>query len=226
MQSAQPIAPTSLALLLRLDRPDLAARLWQAPESVDLFKRIPSREADRGSWLATAATAWLGTAYWRLVGAFEQADDQEAVNIAESLLHWQSQLPTRQLPDISFLSPVPRLLADSRRRLRQPTPKPPQTDHIATLIDQLETVQGFKIAIPGPLFFSMDPVYKSLTKEGDAAIAPLLAAYEYDQRLTRTFDYSRPWSLAYTPVPVSDVAAALLADILQAHKQAHGKSRG
>ena len=34
------------------------------------------------------------------------------------------------------------------------------------------------------------------------------------KRLTRTFDFSRPWSIAYTPISVHQVLEILLGDIL------------
>ena len=85
---------------------------------------------------------------------------------------------------------------------------------IRELIERLEDVRGGKTAIPGPLHFSYDPDYVLLKREGEAAVEALIDAYGNDKRLTRTFDYSRPWSIAHTPVPVHDVVELLLQDIL------------
>ncbi|MGD0619194.1 MAG: hypothetical protein ABSB67_16225, partial [Bryobacteraceae bacterium] len=87
LQANQTIVPASIALLLRLDRVDLAEKLWNAPEVPDVFgKAVGSHENEEGLWLATAATAWFATAYGRLVGAFGAGDDQEAADVAESIL--------------------------------------------------------------------------------------------------------------------------------------------
>lgn len=200
-------------------------------------------ESDEGFWLATSATAWFGTAYWRLVGAFAAGDDQDALDVAQSILEWRSRVSDRwrienrsiprRLPDISFLNPVPELAADAARRLREPKRagfdlqaigankveasaffRQPQTTQIAELIERLQDVRGDKIAFPGPLIFLFDPDYELLKREGDAGVEALIKAYGSDKRLTRTFDYSRPWSMAYTPVPVRDVVELLLKNIL------------
>jgi len=242
MQANQTIMPASIALLLRLGRTDLAEQLWQAPEAPDLFGNARQREAEEGLWLATAASAWFGTAYMRLVNAFDAEDDQEAADVAESILQWRSRVPSswrvrnawvpKRIPDISFLEPVADLLSDSQRRLREPkresvdlkavnqgsgsveSLRSPPADRIADLIDRLEDVRGAKITVPGTLLYSFDPVYKLLKEEGEEAVEILLNAYENDHRLTRTFDYARPWYIEYTPIPVHHVVEILLGDIL------------
>jgi len=230
--------------LLRLDRVDLAEKLWNAPEVPDVFgKAVGSHENEEGLWLATAATAWFATAYGRLVGAFGAGDDQEAADVAESILDWRTRVPDgwrienrwvpKRVPDISFLGPVPDIAADARRRLREPARAPldlqaisddqngasdfsrrPQAMRIRELIDRLEDVRGGKVAFPGPLVFSFDPDYELLKREGDGAVEALINAYGDDARLTRTFDYSRPWAIAYTPISVHQVVELLLRDIL------------
>jgi hypothetical protein len=177
------------------------------------------------------------------VGAFGAGDDREAVDVGESILEWRSRVPDswrienrwvpKRVPDISFLDSVPELTADATRRLREPKREDlnlqgisankrdaaaffrrPRATRIRELIERLEDVSGSKIAFPGPLVFSFDPDYELLKREGDAAVEALINAYGNDKRLTRTFDYSRPWSIASTPVPVHDVAELLLKDIL------------
>jgi hypothetical protein len=250
LELGQTLAPTSIALLLRLGRADLAAQLWQAPESTDVFGQVWQRESDEGLWLATAARAWFGTAFWRLAGAFERGDDQEVVDVGESLTQWESRVPTTwrqrqqyypaRIPDISFLDPVPALIADSQRRLQE-APRQPlalqaprnrdedrafpeglpseflltrQAGRIVELIDRLEDARGWKVAIPGAMDFAFDPICEQLRKEGGAAVDSLLDAYENDGRLTRNLDYARPWMTGRTPIPVRQVAQALLGEIL------------
>ncbi|HEY3738315.1 MAG TPA: hypothetical protein VGL53_00650 [Bryobacteraceae bacterium] len=212
-------APTAVALLLRLGRSDLAAEFWKTPEgaAVSCFGCPQEHEDDEASWRVTAARVWFGTAYSRLVAAFLRRDYPDAIDVGESLLEWQSRAPK-----MSFLAPVPALLADSKRRLQEPV-RPPvdpsasptnQAARIADWIERLEDVQGDKIAWPGPLEYSFDPVYSALKNEGETPVGSLLDAYAFDKRLTRTFDYSRPWQVDRTPVPVHDVVKHLLGEIL------------
>src|SRR5580658_3937908 len=42
------MAPAAIALLLRLDRSDLAGKLWQAPDASDPFGNISQHEAGEG----------------------------------------------------------------------------------------------------------------------------------------------------------------------------------
>jgi hypothetical protein len=248
MQSVQTIAPLSIALLLRLDRLDLAALLWRAPETPDFGSRLAKREVDEAQWLSTALRSWLATVFWRMIGARERDDDREAVDVGESIISWEprakalwKQIPAAlpaQFTGASFLWPVSVLLEDSQRRLREPVrPKvdfralaerlrkdpatsseflqKPQAERIAELIDRLEDIRGDKIGWPGPLLYSFDPIYELLTREGEAAIDPLLDAAEHDRRLTRTMDYSRPWYIERAPIPVRDVANLIIRGILE-----------
>jgi hypothetical protein len=94
MQAAQTIVPASVALLLRLGRADLAKKLWAAPEVPTIAgNQVGPHETEEGLWLATAATAWFATAYWRLVFAFGAGDDLEAADVGESILEWRSRVP-------------------------------------------------------------------------------------------------------------------------------------
>jgi len=170
----------------------------------------------------------------------EAIDIAESLMVWEPrVLDAWKQIPVgnSEYPDTSFLKPVPALLADSRRRLAEPVrPKlnlralaekgestdpdtaafqrKQQSDRIAELIERLEDVRGFKASFPGSLEYSFDPVCMLLAKEGKAAVGPLLDASEQDQRLTRTLDYGRPWSLEQRPVAVSEVANFILNEMM------------
>jgi len=244
MVSGQTMAPASIAMLLRLGRPDLAALFSDAPDA-RFFARRGEHETNLAEWFSAAVMTWLGSAFWRLTEARTHNDDQDAADVGESLLAWEtsalalSQKMSSTSLDLSFLDAVPALLSDSGRRLREPrrpnvdfaglawgngtrTPSSaaflarPQHERITDLIDRLEDVHGDKIAIPGPIVFLFDPICELLTKEGEAAVGPLIDAYEHDQRLTRTLDYVRPWSTERTPIPVNQVVKIILGDILRA----------
>jgi hypothetical protein len=176
--------------------------------------------------------AWFSIAYLRMVGVFSSKAYADAVDIGESLMESESRVPAewfvenrwvpKRVPDISFLKPIPLLLEDSRRRLNasarqnidlETIRSKPQLARIAELIDRLDEVRGGKATFPGTLNFEWDPIYALLVQEGSAAVDALRNTYENDQRLTLTFDYSRPWSVAYTPISVREVARRILADI-------------
>jgi hypothetical protein len=240
----QPIVPASIALLLRLGRADLADKLWVARDQPTLtWDQAHLHEREEGLWLTTAGTAWFAAAYWRFVFAFGAADDFDSADVGESILEWRSRMPnawqtenrwlSNPVSDISFLTPVPEIAADARRRLKEPRRQnidlkaiaddkngtgeffhQTQAVRLAQLTDRLEDVVGSKITIPGSLMFSFDPVYQLLVREGGAAVPALIDAYENDHRLTRTFDYSRPWSIEYKPIAVRHVVELLLGDLL------------
>lgn len=237
------VAPAPIALLFRLGRADLAEKLWVAPEAPTIAGRaLGAYENEEGLWRVTAFTAWFATAYWRLVGAFGGGNDREAADVGESILEWRSRVPEswrvlngevpKRVPDISFLNPVPELAADARRRLSELERETldlsalaadkarsaeffrrPGAVRVTELIEILQDVKGANLT-PGPLIFMFDPDYELLNREGDAAVDALIDAYENDRRLTRTFDYSRPWSTWYTPVRVHQVIALLLNDLV------------
>jgi hypothetical protein len=206
------------------------------------FFHAAARETDEDHWLATSAMAWFESAYRRLVGAFSSGRYDETSDLAESILQWELKVPQpwfvennwspKGVPDLSFVKPVESIFEDARRRLHNPRPKVDfaaisqgkegseefshqgSAQRVAELLDHLDEVKGDKIAIPGPLVFLFDPIYKLLVKEGERAVDPLLRAYESDARLTPTFDYSRPWLNNHTPVTVHEVAGLILGDIL------------
>lgn len=231
------MAPTSIALLLRLGRVDLAERLWSADGKRE--------DPDEGLWLADAAMSWFGTAYWRLVSAFDAGDDRDAAELGESIVEWRSRVPDewrvenkwfpKRVPDISFLNAVPVLAADARRRLSQPWrqsidltltayrakgpqaaafARRPQGERIALLVERLDDMVAGKFAISGPVMYQFAPVYRLLVREGEGAVDALADVIRNDDRLTRTFDYSRPWMIDYRPIAVRDVAKLVLAEIL------------
>lgn len=124
------MVPASTALLLRLDRPDLAGALWRAYQvpHADYGVFGSARNADQ--WFRNASTQWLITAFHRLVGHFFNADDRDAVDVGESLVAWGDRLRASirkdnleglaHLSSFDFLNPVPKFLSDARRRLGVP----------------------------------------------------------------------------------------------------------
>lgn len=241
------MVPASTALLLRLDRPDLAGALWRAYQVPHADYGVFGSARNADEWFRNACTQWLITAFHRLTGHFSNADDRDAVDVGESLVAWGDRLQSSirkegkveivRLSDIGFLEPVPRFLADARRRLGGPVKSPWPTEieqpaiqprnggvlrgtkarmGIAELINRLEDIQAEKFSWPGNLTFSLEPVCLELFEWGDAAVEPLLDTLENDWRLTRTLEFDRPWSIVQKPVWVREVAAELLGNLLDA----------
>jgi hypothetical protein len=124
------MVPASTALLLRLDRPDLAGALWRAYQVPHADYGVFDSARNAEQWFRNASTQWLITAFHRLIGHFFNADDRDAVDVGESLVAWGDRLRAsmrkgglEEIPSVSrldFLNPVPKFLSDARRRLGVP----------------------------------------------------------------------------------------------------------
>lgn len=218
--------PVAIMLLVRAGRPDLAAQLYLVAKREVVGPDEPTEED--AAWSPLVARLWLEGAFRRLCAARTRGDDADAVAVADSLLAWEQRARSSfaELSKVlSFLEPLRALRADSQRRLREPA-RPlfdamanaqlPPAARIADLIVRLDEMLAGQPFSPGPLIFGLDPVYRRLAQEGEAAVEVLLDAYEYDGRLTRTFDYTRPWRIQCVPVSVKSAVKSLLTDILRA----------
>jgi len=197
-----------ILMLLRFNRTDLASQVWATN------KNLPS--AHSRSSMESLTLRWLVAIYWRLAEQFQSGRNEEALAIAESLTSWHSRvrdwLPAE---DMQFLTPLPLLLADAKRRVSLVgRPNTLSVDDNRSLIRQLEDVRAGKAMFPGPLFYAIEPTYVKLRRAGDRIVDDLIDAWEHDTRLTRTFEYSRLWSRERTPIPVREVAKILLSEIV------------
>jgi hypothetical protein len=130
----QIVAPVGVALLLRLGKADLAARLSLKESGVParLFTALdqdPSQINQR-QWFDYAATSWLSAAFHEAVSAHAIGDDRTAADVSEYLMRAGPSsesagnklfpYPPNTQASLDFLKPVPALLADSERRLKKP----------------------------------------------------------------------------------------------------------
>src|SRR5579872_2677497 len=189
-------------------------------------------DADEASWFEAASKSWLAGGFHEAVEAHASGDDRLAADIAESLLAarsrvesaWKSLSVATGKNDsafIAFLDPLPGLLEDSSRRLREPPRTPfdpsairnlPQAERIRVLIERLEDVNERQWGQPGGVWIMGSPICKMLAEEGAAAVDPLLDVVEHDRRLTRSFSFGRNFFPPRNLISVSDAARAVLVD--------------
>lgn len=198
------IAPGKALLLLRLGEPALAQRVWQAASA-------------QGQPYEVLLDDWLWAQYARGVGAHHRGDVPLAIESWRRLPAF-AQTPLARGAPAPYLADITALLADAQRRAARPAPpvdlaaigKLPQPERVARLIAALDqvTATGFG----GP-----DPITTALVREGEAALAPLLATYEADERRTRArfVDIKHGDSFrAREVIPVHEVAHAAIAQLV------------
>ncbi len=112
-----------------------------------------------------------------------------------------------------------KLFHDFRRRVDHPKAEPidlvalrkqDQAHQIATLVEDLDTVEGKQMSQPGGAEFYEEPVYGALVKEGQAAVPALIDAFQNDDRFSRTVSYGRNFFPMRSIHTVKDVAWRLM----------------
>jgi hypothetical protein len=204
-------AALKLCLLLRLGRPDLAETLFAAGTPWTPDVRPPDLTDYHMSYL-TLAQDWADRVYNRAVDAHGRGDDAVALDAARRVSAFVAragraleamgfQVPANGIsrgeapPYFPMLSQLRELLADQERRAKEPPrgpipgPDAPGAERVAALIRDLDQVTGSGAIINGIVSPSGSEVERALVLEEDAAVEPLLAALESDDRLTRTISY-------------------------------------
>ena len=231
-------SPLKVCLLLRLGRVDLAERLCVAGTS--WTPDDPRSSLTRyGISLHSLAFDWSDRAYVRAVEALVRADDVVALETARRLQTFVDRLEPR-LDELSFPRTVPTsrnlgstphfanlrlfrgLLADLERRAaeppRAPIPGPdvPTDVRVAALIRDLDQISSLHQIRYGPLSRNV-LLRQALITERDAAVEPLLAAFESDERLTRYFARGETFESYGRQglVSVHEVARSILLEIFQ-----------
>jgi hypothetical protein len=139
---------------------------------------------------------------------------------------------------LTFLAPLPDLLADQERRAGEGVPGGPRTDvsgltnqpaRIAALIGELDQVAVRQWGQPGGLGpWESDPVVAGLLKEGPAAIEPLLECLESPcaSRLTRSVSFGRDFSRGRWLHSISQPVVDILVKLMGASYATVGIERG
>ena len=108
------------------------------------------------------------------------------------------QVPPGELaPYIEFLNQLPEFRDDQeRRRAGAGQPAGPgsgrgQAARVAKLIRDLDQVAARQWGQPGGVILGESPIIKDLIAQGDAAVEPLIRAFRFDDRLTRSVGFHR-----------------------------------
>jgi hypothetical protein len=234
---------TRVLLLLRCGETDSALNRWSPnPRMQGAINFQPNKPADP---YLEFASDWAWAMFDRVICAHMRGDETLALATARQLSEvqpkieaecakrgfqrqkdWSSGQPKKELPYLAFLEQLPQILADLERRAREGKRVsvlesglqtiPQKSARIAALIRDLDLAQARQWEQPGGVDLSDDPIVKALIAEGDAAVDPLIACLEGDQRLTRSVQFRRDFARNRTVLTVNRAAMVSVERILQA----------
>lgn len=235
--AAGSMLPLKAALLLRLGEDDLARRVW-------------------ASWLAGSSAQEplhaLGEDYlWarldRALGAHSRGDDRLALADLSAIqasaplqleLGGTKQAEPSYIPvPLEFLSQVPALLADQKRREVQSragsvTKSEEEADrrapagsirHIGWQVRDLQNLDARQWGQPGGVDLGRDARVRALIGAGDPAVPALLDALEHDDRLMRSIQFHRDFFRRRHVLPVSSAAFLILNAIFKTRGGSFGQ---
>jgi hypothetical protein len=244
--------PLKACLLLRLDRGDWAAKVWDACNVSR--ENSPGQDQPKDPYLMLAGN-WAWSFFDRTICAHMRGDVPLALVSARKLAALQPKMeaeaarrgfplsparaPGREpakaqlyLPFLESLSP---LLPDLERRAHEPKQKsvvemgltnfPNQSDRIAALVEDLDLVKARQMGQPGRVIPQTDPIVEALVKEGGSAVEPLLKCWENDRRLTCSVGFGRDFFRDRRVLPVASAARAAVEEILQTQFQSAMEAR-
>jgi len=209
--SVETASALKVCLLLRLGRADLAEALFAG--GTIWTPATPRRDlTDYHLSELMLAQEWANRVYNRAADAHGRGDDAVALDAARRVaaftkaagvrlaelgfprLEWR-RVGGEPVPYFSNLEQLGDLLADQERRAQEPPrgpvpgPEAPAAARVAALIRDLDQVGGSGMMMNGIASPDGSKVVPALVREGDAAVAPLLAVLESDNRLNRTVSY-------------------------------------
>lgn len=244
------ICQTKVCMLLRLGESTLAEAYWKQfngpPNSAPTkLSRRRQRQPDDDPYLSLASE-WAWMAFDRAVCAHMRGDDIVARDTAALLLKAQAKIeiaaenrrfkrPTRfdpkdmnrelsGAPYISFLGPLPSLVSDEQRRVKEgkidrvldhPAEYKDKRKRILALIRDLEQDSARQWGQPGGVDLEEDPIPQALEKEGTDAVGPLLDCLATDTRLTRAVRFGRDFGDHRELLTVANAAYVTLCHIMQ-----------
>jgi hypothetical protein len=210
--SVETASALKVCLLLRLGRADLAEALFATGTTWTPDVPPPDLTDYHLSYL-TLAQEWADRVYNRAVDAHGRGDDAVALDVVRRVSAFVARagpaLEAMGFPPpanairpgdapryFSKLGQLRELLADQERRHKEPPrgpipgPEAPAAERVAALMLDLDQVAGGTgIVMNGMTSPSGSDTEKALVLEGNAAVEPLLAALESDDRLTRTISH-------------------------------------
>lgn len=221
---------------------DLTVALCYMAGQRDLAKQCLRRRQDNGGLFPIGAVSpVLADKLSHVIGSFAGGNDRvantgakwiverradfesSAIKATQGVRLVQAAAPTRSQTAFPFLDTANLILTDTKRRLADKRPKLsleeiqklPVTEQALALIDQLEEARVYQMSYPGAPSYWEEPRVKALAKLGDAAVGPLLDCLEKDDRLTRSYAMSRPYSLERRVIPVRELARKALEIVTQ-----------
>ena len=193
------VLPLRACLLFRLGQAELAERLWQMVLE-DYGRSMQNAVLGDDPYLVFATDwAWAKCQRGRICASqgfspLALADLTELDKLRQPLAdlavergiqrEWVTYL-------LRFTDAVPVMLADQRRRVS-----------VGELIHDLEYANIHPHSTPGSLDYSDSLAVVQLVLLGDAAVEPLLAAIDSDERLSRSSGNDRGWERSAGLVPV------------------------
>jgi hypothetical protein len=187
------------------------------------------------------ASNWAWALFDCAVTAHMRGDDGLALSCARVLSSIQGGIEAEaerrgfKLPDaydggkrryLTFLQPLPSLLADQERRAKagKRGPRLSASDiarytdraaRIAALIEELDEVAARQWGQPGGVDVGEDQIVKELVAQGEEAVEPLLRVLESDERLTRSVSFHRDFFHQRHLITVAETAYSALTRILK-----------
>jgi hypothetical protein len=237
------LLPIKICLLLRLGRADLAEMVWAAGTGLSKGAQPagPEPKLDLNSYGLSYLSLARDLAWFRFdraICAHMRGDDALALADARALdalalavdakaeamgfSRPDRPVPAGQLaPYIEFLDQLPELRADQERRARDRAnpPAPIQDEGEAgralALIRDIDQVAVRQWSQPGGVILGESPIIKDLIALGDPAVGPLIRAFRFDDRLTRSVGFHRDFSRNRNILRVDQAVYAALTGILK-----------
>lgn len=216
--SATRLASYWVVMLLRLGEAGLAELAWSAQEWSPADDPYPA---------LVASFVWA--LFDRAVRAHMRGDDTlalasaRAVSMTAAAARAESARRGSEPPLLSFLDPLPSLLADQERRARDPRSRlapgamvaPERRARIEALMLALDEVSARQQGQPGGVDLAEDWIVRAIIREGAPAIEPLLDVLEEDDRLTRSVSFDRDFQPYRSLIGVHEAAYEALARIYE-----------
>lgn len=236
------LLPLKASLLVRLREIELAEKVWTAWTS-HMDPKVNDDALHLYDPYLMLARDWIWARFERSLCAHIRGDDALALDDAsflkktnDSISHViderSSSWPAKHQSDnqlkrsyFEFLQPLPGLLADQERRLKQGRSKKTlpelvgghkdKGDLINALVQELDQATAHQHGQPGGVDMTEDAIVQELIKHGAASVEPLLKVLEQDNRLTRSVRFHRDFGKHRHIVFVYEAAYRCLAVILR-----------
>jgi len=230
------VTPTRVCLLLRVNEPALAEKLWKQWVVSAKWQRGLSNDEPLRDPLYDVIDNWVWLQSERALAAHMRGEDCLALVDAKNVLALQPKvdavltqhgIPTDQSNDVpakshfEYLARLTKVIADSEDRIQRP-PMPldsilkiaNQEQRIRALVGHLNEVAMRQWSQPGGINLAADSTVQALIREEDPAVDPLLDCLEKDHRLTRSIHFWRDSSTDRKLMGAHEAAYVALCSLL------------